>query len=407
MPSHDKFEELCALGVSGELRDEELVEVSEHLKGCSECRALWARFEETYYQLSAAENDDTLPVPIEMVHRFSARARAAGIPVRPQPSTRSEFQSPARVLAGLKLKSITSWGPIMLVALIAISFFFGMRYQAVRHLAQPIRAQESQATAASGTNPLISENLQLKNELRDTRDQLATASAKLRQQQETLESSRQERAFLALQIAQLKKSTLELREDDSNQKIKVEQLGADLEKARARESSAGAASLATELEVAALRDRVAKLSAQLDLARELDATLHEAHDLIVDRNVHVLNVLPEVGAENRYPQPRGRIFYAEGKKLVFYAYDLTANKTKLSFYLWGQAPSAVQKVVSLGKFQIDNEQEARWVLRVTDSRLLAHLDSVFVTEEPYQKTVTRPSGKRMLFRILDTKTSDQ
>jgi hypothetical protein len=297
----------------------------------------------------------------------------------------------------------------MMLVLAAASFFLGMRYQTARHPAVPSQVSPSQGTA-SGTSQRINEDLRLKEQLRDVQDRLATASAKLEQQQEALKSGKQEKASLVVQIAELKASNSVLRENEAERNTKLEELEAELEKTRAKENADHAAALVTEAELKNFRDKVAKLSFQLHLAQELDATLREAHDLIVDRQVHMLNVFPEVGAGNRSRQARGRIFYSEGKKLVFYAYDLT-NATNInanpSFYLWGQTPGTVQKVVSLGKFQVDSEQERRWVLRVTDPDLLAHIQSVFVTEEPYKKAVMQPSGRRMLFRVLDKGASDR
>jgi len=409
MPTHEKFEELCALAVSGELREEELADLNEHLQGCPECKVLWAAFEETYFKLSAAEYEDTRPIPEGMTQRFIARARSAGISLPPQPSSLSEPGMLERVSIGTRSKSIAFWAPIVVLVLTVASFFLGMRYQRARHVSGPSRLSTSQGPA-SETSQRINEDLRLKEQLRQAQSQLATASTKLEQQREALESGKQEKASLVLQIAELKASSAVLRENEAKRNTKIDELEAELEKTRTKENADHAAALVTETELNNLRDRVTKLSLQLRLAQQLDATLREAHDLIVDRHVHVLNVFPEVGEGSRSSQARGRIFYSEGKKLVFYAYDLTdaANiNANPSFYLWGQTPGTVQKIVSLGKFQVDSEQEGRWVLTVTDPALLAHINSAFVTEEPYKKAVLQPSGRRMLFRVLDKGASEQ
>jgi hypothetical protein len=192
------------------------------------------------------------------------------------------------------------------------------------------------------------------------------------------------------------------KENESRHNAEIQKLKQDLEQAQSRETTAQAALLADE-------DRLATLDLELKVAQDLNASLAEAHELIVDRNVHVLNVFPEIDGSSKSPQPRGRIFYAEGKKLVFYAYDLSdAGKinAKTSFYLWGEAPT-VQQLVSLGKFHVDSEQQGRWVLRVTDPKLLAHVNSVFVTLEPDKPTVTKPTGKRMLSRLLYSNTGNR
>lgn len=403
MPPHEHFEELCALAVSGQLREDELAELDEHLRSCEECRGLLRAFEETYLILSTAdEAGDTAAVPEGMAQRFIARARLAGIPVQLPPSNRSERGMLRQLSLAMRSRTILSWALVMMVVLAVACFFLGMQYQTARHPTRPAHVTTLQNGPPSSASQDNGETVRLRAQLRDAEAQLATASARLKE-------GKEERAALVRQIAALNKSISELRESEGNQKTKLGELAADLEKIQAKENAARIASLASEAEVSTLRDKIAKLNMQLDAARELDANLQEAYNLIVDRNVHVLNVLPEAGENARSSQPRGRIFYAEGKKLVFYAYDL-ANpndlSSKPSFYLWGQTPDTVQKVVSLGKFQVDSEQQGRWVLKVTESRLLAHINSVFVTEERHNKDVIQPSGRRMLFRILNARAND-
>jgi hypothetical protein len=402
MLPHEQFEELCALAVSGQLREEELADLEEHLQNCAECRTLSRALEESYFLLSMAEDaGDTTDIPEGMTQRFVDRARAAGIPLGIQPGATGDNGRMARPRAVIKRSALLSWASIVALALVAVSFFLGMRYQAARHPQSPTPAITLQNTQPSGASQVNHESAQLKEQLRHAREELAAASAKLKEREAEKDS-------LVAQIAASKQSNSEVRERESKQGARLEELEAQLQNLQGRENAARIASLASEAEVKTLRERVAKLSTQLDMSKELDATLREAYDLIVDRNVHVMNVLPEVTQNARSSRPRGRIFYAEGKKLVFYAYDLTEKVNgEPAFYLWGQSPDTVQRVVSLGKFQVDSEQQGRWVLKVTDPSLLANINSVFVTEEPYKKAVTQPSGRRMLFRVLDTRASDE
>jgi len=401
MSPHDKFEELCALAVSGQLRAEEWAEFDEHSRACQKCRTLRRTFEETYLILSGAKGAaDRAHLPEGMTQRVEARARSAGIPLAIQRNTlgkRAVFWS---WRLPFKSKSTVSWVPVVIL-LVAVSFLLGVRYQTTRHVPQATSVVTSQKLPPSAATPPDDESVRLTEQLREARNQLATAEGKLKQRQE-------ERASLVAQVAEFKESISELQENESKQKARLGELEADLEKLQVRENAARVASLASEAEVKNLREEVLKLNTQVGLSRELDATLREAYDLIVDRNVHVLNVLPEVTQNARTARPRGRIFYAEGKKLVFYAYDLTDKiHDEHAFYVWGQTPNTVQQVVSLGKFHVDSEQQGRWVLKVTDPRLLANINSVFVTEESYKKAITQPSGKRMLFRVLGEKANDR
>lgn len=401
MSPHDKFEELCALAVSGQLRAEEWAEFDEHSQACEQCRTLRRTFEETYVMLSGATAAaDGAHLPEGMAQRVVARSRSAGIPLAIQPNTRAKRAVFWAWRISFRYKSAAFWVPVVIV-LVAFSFLLGVRYQKTRHSPQATSIETYQNVPPSSATAPDDRSIRLTEQLQEARNQLATTEGKLRQSQE-------ERVSLVGEVATLKQSISELQVNESKQGARVEDLESQLNRLQTRENAARAASLASEEEAKSLREEVAKLDTQLRLARELDTTLREAYDLIVDRNIHVLNVLPEVTENAKSARPRGRIFYAEGKKLVFYAYDLTHKiHDEPAFYVWGQTPDTVQQVVSLGKFHVDSEQQGRWVLKVTDPRLLANINSVFVTEESYKQSISQPSGKRMLFRILDEKSNDR
>jgi len=73
-----------------------------------------------------------------------------------------------------------------------------------------------------------------------------------------------------------------------------------------------------------------------------------------------------------------RVFYAEGKSLLFYAYDLPAGP----YYVWGSNKGGSRR--NLGALARDGS------LRIDDAKLLADIDQVFVTSEP------GPQGKKIL-----------
>jgi anti-sigma-K factor RskA len=55
--------------------------------------------------------------------------------------------------------------------------------------------------------------------------------------------------------------------------------------------------------------------------------------------------------------------------------------------------------VSLGIFYVDNEANRRWVLKTDDPKVLAQINSVFVTVEPKGGS-QKPSGKQLLYAYL-------
>jgi hypothetical protein len=402
MPVHERFEELCAFATIGELRADEWTELRQHLETCPECRDSLGSFEELYSMLAdAADAEGSTAIPEGMTRRFVARAQSAGValdPVPTRPQTGPPLSWPSRFGRMRMLGAL-----LAVIVLVVSSFTFGVRLGVKRkRLSSAPTAPLQQVVASAAENKHLSESDAGRNEhTRKLQEQLRSVSSELERKKQALASAKAETDSLTAQIRQLEASNAAFKENQSRHNAELEQLKQDLERARVRQNDADAGLTADE-------EEIRKLSRKLKVTQDINTTLNEAHELIVDRNVHVLNVFPEVDANAKSPQPRGRIFYAEGKKLVFYAYDLTDTEkisAKASFYLWGEAPT-VQQLVSLGKFQIDSEEQGRWVLRVTDPRLLANISSVFVTLEPDKRVVTKPSGKRMLSRLLQWKSDN-
>src|SRR4029077_2572333 len=129
-------------------------------------------------------------------------------------------------------------------------------------------------------------------------------------------------------------------------------------------------------------------------------------NLISARNLHIIDVY-DTDNRGKTTRPFGRVFYTEGKSLVFYAYDLAPGHSEAgtyAFYVWGKKDGDPHLVRNLGPFATDDKAQKRWVLTITDPKALAEIDSVFVTLEPAnQKRVGQPpSGKRLLSAFLGT-----
>ena len=98
----------------------------------------------------------------------------------------------------------------------------------------------------------------------------------------------------------------------------------------------------------------------------------------------------------------GRVFYAEGQSLIFYAFDLPSGKltpAKYKFQAWGQKESVSHSVRNLGTFAVDDHAQRRWVLKVNDPKILQGIDSVFVTAESVGDT-GEPRGKKLLYAYI-------
>jgi len=146
-----------------------------------------------------------------------------------------------------------------------------------------------------------------------------------------------------------------------------------------------------------------ELVRRLRESEELSAAANQAKDLIVARNLHIVDVHDADERGNR-KRAFGRIFYTEGESLIFYAYDLAdSNKlnAKIKFCVWGEKLGATgQPVKTLGIFQPDNENDGRWVLTFNNPHVLAQIDAVFVTVESEKHPVSAPVGRKILYAYL-------
>src|SRR5208282_4197451 len=88
--SHEHYEELCALAVSGQVSQPDLADLKAHLESCASCRG----FADDFTQLSAqslsmlAAKRSQCQIPSGMTQRFIARARSEGIEMRQEPAAR-------------------------------------------------------------------------------------------------------------------------------------------------------------------------------------------------------------------------------------------------------------------------------------------------------------------------------
>jgi hypothetical protein len=431
--THEQYEELCAQVAVGRLSEAEWAELEEHLQTCAECRQAAGEF----FRLGI----DILPrlshlygsgqVPSGMKERFSeylhadheaeewlsqylARAQAeGGLPLGPEAPEhvaagwRTAFKRPAILWA--------AWVASIVLAVLATTIVlkqFSKRHEQANQ-ARVTPATEPAASpardSATASDPLVLDNQALRDRLRSTEAQLAVATEQFKGRQRDLEATKQEKDALISRIALLERSNGEA---EAHRNAEIAQLKQELERVRSEEAVDRTATLVSEAELRTLRNQVGQQKEQLDEQRRLNAAELSASDMMVSRNLHLLDILPR--DQNGDPTREfGRLFYAEGKKLEFYAFDLDDPKrpnAKTAFYVWGEAKRTGKgnnspQVVSLGKFSFESARDNRWGLIVTDPRLLARLRSIFVTVETSEHPVNEPTGKRMLTASLDRKAN--
>jgi hypothetical protein len=168
--------------------------------------------------------------------------------------------------------------------------------------------------------------------------------------------------------------------------------------------------IASAAQLASQQGQIQDLTARLNLQKEtiqqqqeLLAASREIRDLMMARNFRMMDVqdFEAVGRQSGR-QPVGRIFYVEGQSLLFYAYDLKNQKRSLEkscFQVWGQKGSRPNQVSSLGILALDDESQNRWFLKVEDAKVLAEIDSLFVTIEPKGGSL-KPRGQQLMYSYL-------
>src|SRR5260370_1223118 len=414
MQNHEHFEELCALAAVGQLSPDEYGELEMHLTDCGGCR-------ETLRDMTVV-TDSWIPATSRLDHgvstvqlrstsslreNFLARARDRGINLTRQSEIRSGIWTQWPFYAAKPYLAATA----VAACVVSIAFFLIRIDQRTRRFtdeAQALRAQ---------LGVLQHETASLKQKIASEENVTATSLAGAN----GLEILRKERDGAAAKATALENSMTGLARDrDELQKqlsgTRAELSGVsqnyavinrDLTSVRAELETARAANIEDRTLLAEQQKKIDELSqrpsvenASLEREHELLAADRDIRELMGARNLHIIDV-HDRDSKGTARRSFGRVFYTEGKSLIFYAFDLSEPKLKnASFQAWGHKEDGSKKAVSLGLFYMDDKQQARWVLRFNDPAVLAAIDSVFVTVEPPGGR-KNPSGEKLLYAFLN------
>ncbi|MGD0732981.1 MAG: hypothetical protein ABR956_17080 [Terracidiphilus sp.] len=236
------------------------------------------------------------------------------------------------------------------------------------------------------------------------RDQLAKQIARLDLQLEAAQKEKQKaEASLQQQLSQVQSSAARDRDvlirQSTDANARAVDLQSQLAAARQQQSLADA-------DLKNARAKTAEYSARLDLVqgqmRNQEAaplpSADEVGSLVAARNLHIIDVYDSNAAGQRQ-HAFGRVFYVEGRSLVFYAYDLSAAQAQknITFHLWGEKAGSKETTLSLGVLHDDDPRERRWALTFDDPKVLAKINSVYVTAESASKQSDAPHGPRVLY----------
>jgi len=429
--SHPEYyEELCALAASGQISESEFVELQDHLQQCEECRSTYAEFIDLVHSklplvhpevVGSAKLPGFFSERPSYRERFVARARKEGLTVSNPPFSPSHKSG---VWSWLRMRYAQVATVALAVLLLAVGVLaYNLHHSNLRYLNlaserssvnTPARREVTPESPESGTAPasvvaptpapaLLKETA-ADAELAKVRNDQAAAEARSKTLEEQLT-----RVATELEALRSENETTNVSRGELEKKLKeAEQVAnaikEDLQEIRQARSKDSLTIGAQDLQIQKLSEKLTEQAEMLEQERILLEASRDVRDLMGARTFHIADVY-DVDSKGKDQRSFGRVFTTEGKSvLIFYAFDLNDRNTakrNASFQVWGKRGPAQSSAHNLGLFQIDDQKQNRWVLRFEDPRILAEIDSVFVTVEPPGGSV-QPTGRQFLFAYLNT-----
>jgi uncharacterized membrane-anchored protein YhcB (DUF1043 family) len=417
MPRHEHFEKLCSLATLGEVSPEEMVELHEHLGRCAQCKTSLADFSSiTNDRLPLAARAQFRPGPgvtpdgLRKLRESTLRRVAdEGLHVSPEairgPNSRlprfREWLDELNWSIRARMPRIAM--SAALLAMVVIGFVLVRHDREQRQETERLQKDLRQTQTAEAT---IEQHLREAERLHsDSTPEFARLEKELfvgKQRTAQLEDEHRKdiNAIQRLEsrVAGLTSDKSVLAQHAGSADSELTKLRQDLEQMRTAASNKESQLVAQQYRISELSEQLESQKAAIDREQQLLAAGRDIRDLMTARNLHIIDVHDQdAHGESR---PFGRIFLTEGKRLIFYAYDLDTVKVKnASFQAWGQRTEGGKATVNLGIFYVDDQKQSRWALKVEDPNLLKTIDSVFVTVEPSGGT-KKPSGRKLMYAYL-------
>ncbi len=434
MSNHDDFKMLSALAAVGQISSEEEQTLREHLAVCVDCREAHAEC----LQIVAYDLPGTVAELSRFKFRFPRFRNGTTVRERFLNRARSEgifFSPEVQQTSTNSLSRWTSWQwptavlALSLLALVAASVTLRRSYSRLGHSNSPNafavgqgqrdsraltelsglhRQLEAESAELDRTNTerVVSEGL-LRLQLNHAQQRVEVLSAQL---QHVQEESRAVLAELQRRIEENSRLSAEIQEavleksEVASANQKGDELVANLRsqiKILDRERNLFLATSATQqARIRQLSEDLERRGSDLDRERQLMSVSNEVRQLMGARKLHIIDVNDLDGRRN--PKAFGRVFYAEGQSLIFYAFDLPGSGVQtanLNFQVWGARESSSQFARNLGTLADDDHEQRRWVLKIDDPTLFSGIDSVFVTAES-KSASGQPRGKKLLYAYI-------
>jgi hypothetical protein len=412
MPNHEYFRELCALAAIGQLSADEDEELNQHLYECESCcEANMEYAHVVQHQLPKGDPirwriKSSLPKAAhdsEVRDRFLARARAEGIEFTP------EVVQPRRAKRRIRFWAAWRWqAPFAAAAVVTILWMGAAIYRLKKREVSGGGSLELQSLLAKENESLKTETqgIQqsadlLSSELVKAKREKSIDEQSLQRSQQQLEELLAKLQSLSVQSQLLETKRAELSKDVQLRDAALADLNAKDDKLRRENADNLSDRVMLESQVRDLSNQLDQQAAKFEQERQLMMVSKDVKQLMGARDLHIMDVHDTDGS-GKSAKAFGRVFYGDGQELIFYAFDLPSGKltpAKYTFQAWGEKETVSHSVRNLGTFTIDDHEQRRWVLRVTDPKLLKDIDSVFVTAEA-TGDAGEPHGKKLLYAYI-------
>lgn len=429
MLKHEQFEEICAAAAVGQASAAELGELERHASVCVTCREEYSKCldlaarqfaaMERIPELSADETEACFNSE-GFARRFFERAEQEGINFSRHATEEGRGILPAS-LAFWRRPRPAWWIPVLAPAAAAILLIVTsglyLQERATQTTKQAgLRVQDKSPAPAASSNDfnqrlsdlnnanvkLESQVQQLATELRDADRQLQDADSHLSKLNGDLDSTAQDRGRVTIERDALAARLQDLQQQLAASEAQVSATNQQLAALRSEANMSSAELASADLKIHDLTDQLEEQSVTAEKERQLLSMGHDVTDLMGARNLHIVDVV-DTDPRGKNRPAFGRVFFTEGKSLVFYAFDLDEAKVEKAGYqyrIWAKQERQDSHVQSLGMFYSDDKTERRWVFKCNDPKVLNEIDSVFVTLEPSNADPVHPKGSELMYAYL-------
>lgn len=424
MARHEHFEELCAAASIGQASGAELAELQEHLACCPGCRQTYCDFLQVgAIRCSSAENQKGMSAEEAIGYidstlfrqKFLKRAEAEGVTFSrvTVPAVLPESQVPIQQpLFSKNLKLSTAASVLLGIGLAGGYFLKAREFDASSRVASTSIAASANSSRKTSADPerdatilrLKADNQKLISEMAALRSSLAVESDTLAELRASAAASENGRASLLSDVNDRQARVDDLRRQVAEGQAELASVKSQLESTAASDQTALAAD---QRRIHDLTDQIAEQTSSLARENDLLAANRDIRELMAARNLHIADVF-DTDTKGRTRPAFGRVFFTEGKSLIFYAYDLSDNRVQnagYNFRVWGKKEGPGNLAKSLGILYSDDSAQKRWVFRYADPKVLIEIDSVFVTVESPGKQTNQPKGEKFLYAYLRNKAN--